>query len=161
MAWKAVVRADGEGEQILFKVGLMTFKATSAETDGHFAFIETVLPPAASVEPHQHPEAEVFYIVEGEFTFWIGDPAEATVCGKGAFLSVPPHVRHAYSNHSNRPGKILGMLAPGGDGGLETFFRQVGVPLQAGDPTPDLTRPVTHLHEDIARRRKATPSDEA
>ena len=23
--------------------------------------------------------------------------------------------------------KILGMLAPGGDGGLETFFRQVGV----------------------------------
>lgn len=161
MSWKAVVRADGEGEQILFKVGLMTFKATSAETDGHFAFIETILPPDASVEPHQHPEAEIFYIVEGEFTFWIGDAQEPTVCGKGAFLSVPPHVRHAYRNHTNLPGKILGMLAPGGDGGLETFFRQVGVPLRAGEPSPDLTQPVAHLHDEIARRRSADRPDKS
>ena len=43
MTWKPIIRADGEGEQILFKVGLMTFKATSVETDGCFAFIETNL----------------------------------------------------------------------------------------------------------------------
>ncbi|MDR6819039.1 quercetin dioxygenase-like cupin family protein [Neorhizobium sp. 2083] len=152
MAWKPVVRPDGEGEKILFKVGLMTFKATSAETDGQFAFIETILPPGASVEPHQHPEAEVFYILDGQFTFWIGDEP-GTICDKGAFLSVPPQVRHAYHNHTNLPGKILGMLAPGGDGGLETFFRQVGVPLSDGDEAPDLTRPVAVLHEEIARRR--------
>jgi quercetin dioxygenase-like cupin family protein len=153
VTWKPIIRADGEGEQILFKVGLMTFKATSAETDGRFAFIETILPPGASVEPHQHPEAEIFFILEGEFTFWIGDEQQRTTCSKGAFLSVPPHVRHAYENHTNAPGKILGMLTPGGDGGLETFFRQVGVPLREGDEVPDLTRPVGFLHEEIARRR--------
>ena len=153
MTWQPVVRAEGEGERILFKVGLMTFKATSAETDGHFAFIETVLPPGASVEPHQHPEAEVFYIVEGAFEFWVGDDAQPKVCGKGAFLSVPPHVRHAYRNHTGAPGKILGMLAPGGDGGLESFFRQVGAPLRDGEEAPDLTQPVATLHAEIARRR--------
>lgn len=151
MSWKPIIRADGDGERILFKVGLMTFKATSAETDGRFAFIETILPPGASVEPHQHPEAEIFYILEGEFTFWV-DGQEA-ICGKGAFLSIPPHVRHAYSNHTDLPGKILGMLAPGGDGGLETFFRQIGVPLNDGDEIPDMARPVSFLHADIAQRR--------
>ena len=153
MAWQPVVREEGEGERILFKVGLMTFKATSAETDGHFAFIETILPPGASVEPHQHPEAEVFYIVDGEFTFWVGNDELGRICGKGAFLSVPPHVRHAYRNHTGAPGKILGMLAPGGDGGLETFFRQVGVPLGDADAVPDLTQPVASLQSEIARRR--------
>lgn len=156
MTWQAVVRAEGEGERILFKVGLMTFKATSAETDGHFAFIETILPPGASVEPHQHPEAEMFYIVEGAFEFWVGDDTQAKVCGKGAFLCVPPHVRHAYRNHTGAPGKILGMLAPGGDGGLESFFRQVGVPLGEADAVPDLTQPVASLHAEIARRRGAS-----
>lgn len=157
MQWKPVMRAQGEGEQILFKVGLMTFKAASTETNGQFAFIETILPPGARVEPHQHPAAEVFYILDGEFTFWIGEDPQGTKCGKGAFLSVPPHVRHAYWNHTNVPGKILGMLAPGGDGGLETFFRQVGVPLTEGDEVPDLNQPVEHLHQEIARRRNSSP----
>ncbi|WP_132572346.1 cupin domain-containing protein [Rhizobium sp. IY2] len=143
----------------MFKVGLMTFKATSAETNGQFAFIETILPPGARVEPHQHPEAEVFFILDGEFTFWIGDEEEATTSGKGAFLSVPPYVRHAYWNHTDVPGKILGMLAPGGNGGLETFFRQVGVPLHEGDDIPDLTRPVDFLHEEIERHRNRPHQD--
>ena len=157
MTWKPVIRQEGEGERILFKVGLMTFKAASSETDGHFAFIETILPPGANVEPHQHPEAEIFYVLDGEFTFRIGD-GPPVICGKGAFLSVPPHVRPAYENHTGVPGKILGMLAPGGDGGLETFFRQVGVPLKEEDQVPDLSRPVGFLHEEIGRRRNTNAS---
>jgi hypothetical protein len=51
MSWQTVVRRPGEGERVLFKVGLMTFLATSAETDGHVALLETVLPPSAAVEP--------------------------------------------------------------------------------------------------------------
>jgi len=38
MPWHPVIRHEGEGEKILFKVGLMTFKANSGETDGQFAF---------------------------------------------------------------------------------------------------------------------------
>lgn len=158
MAWQVVARPGGAGEQVLFKVGLMTFKATSAETNGQFAIIETVLPPGARVEPHQHPEVETFYVLQGEFTFWVGEEPTPIVAGPGAFLCVPPQVRHAYHNHMDRPGRILGMLMPGGDGGLETFFRQVGVPVRGPEDVPDLNQPVEHLQAEIARRREAAPS---
>ena len=131
----------------------MTFKATSAETDGQFAFIETILPPGADVEPHQHPEAEVFYVLEGEFAFWVGEASEPKVCGPGSFLCVPPHVRHAYKNPTDEAGRMLGMLAPGGDGGLESFFRQMGVAIEHDEEVPDLQQPVEHLRAVIAERR--------
>ena len=156
MPWQTIVRRPGEGEQILFKVGLMTFRATSAETDGQFALIETVLPPGAAVEPHQHPEAEWWYVLAGEFRFVIGEPAEEVVVGPGTFVSVPPHVRHAYEHVGRIAGRLLGMLLPGGDGGLETFFRQVGVPVRGPADVPDLSQPVAHLQAVIADRRGRT-----
>lgn len=156
MPWQTVVRRPGEGEQVLFKVGLMTFLATSAETDGHFALLETVLPPGASVEPHQHPEAEWWYVLAGEFRFSIDDPAREVTAGPGTFLSVPPHVRHAYEHRGATAGRLLGMLLPGGAGGLETFFRQVGVPVRTAADVPDLNQPVAHLQTVIAERRAGT-----
>jgi quercetin dioxygenase-like cupin family protein len=153
MSWQTVVRRPGEGEQILFKVGLMTFLASSTETGGTFALLETVLPPGAAVEPHQHPEAEWWYVLAGEFSFAIGDPAEVVIAGPGTFLSVPPHVRHAYEHQGQTAGRLLGMLLPGGAGGLEAFFRQVGVPVRGPADIPDLDQPVAHLQAVIAERR--------
>lgn len=156
MSWQPVVRQPGGGEQILFKIGLMTFKASSADTDGQFVVCETVLPPGAAVEPHQHPEAEWFYVLSGEFAFWVGDAAEGgepIVCGPGAFVSVPPHVRHAYEHRGATAGRILGMMMPGGSGGLESFFRQMGVPIRGPEDVPDLDQPVAHLRDVIGRRR--------
>jgi quercetin dioxygenase-like cupin family protein len=150
------VRRPGKGEQVLFKVGLMTFLATSAETDGHFALLGTVLPPGAAVEPHQHPEAAWWYVLAGEFRFTIGDPGEAVVAGPGTFPNVPPHVRHAYEHRGQTAGRLLGMLLPGGDGGRETFFRQVGVPVRTAADVPDLHQPVAHLQAVIAARRAGT-----
>jgi quercetin dioxygenase-like cupin family protein len=139
---------------LLFKVGLMTFKATSAETDGHFALIETVLPPGASVEPHAHPEAEWWYVLDGDFQFVIGDENAVVVVGPNSFISAPPHVRHSYAHLGKTAGRLLGMLLPGGDGGLETFFRQVGVAVTNPSDVPDLDQPVTHLQAVIAARRR-------
>ncbi|MBM3774199.1 MAG: cupin domain-containing protein [Acidobacteria bacterium] len=112
MGWQTVIQRPGEGEKLLFKIGLMTFKASSAMTDGNFVFIETELPPGAAVEPHQHPEAEVFYILSGEFDFYIGGD-DPIACGPGTFLSVAPHVRHAYRYSGQQAGRILGMMMPG------------------------------------------------
>lgn len=154
MSWQAIIRRPGEGERLLFKVGLMTFKATSAETDGEFALIETVLPPGASVEPHSHPEAEWWYVLEGEFQFVIGGDDGVVIAGPNTFLCAPPHVRHSYTYLGQTAGRLLGMLLPGGDGGLESFFRQMGLPVADPGDIPDLDRPVSHLQEVIAERRR-------
>jgi quercetin dioxygenase-like cupin family protein len=161
MGWKMIIRRPGEGEQILFKIGLMTFKASSAETDGQFALLETVLPPGARVEAHSHPEAEWFYILASEFRFRVGDPLEEVVVGPGAFLCVPPHVRHEYEHLGDTAGRLLGMMLPGGAGGLESFFRQVGVPVNGPDEIPDLDRPVGHLQAAIRSRRSGIAEQSA
>ena len=155
MAWEQVVRLPGDGEQILFKVGLMTFKASSTETDGAFAMIETVLPPGASVELHAHAEAEWWYVLDGSFSFTLGNEHRQQLAERGSFLCAPPHIPHAYSNVGTAAGRLLGMLLPGGDGGLETFFRQVGVPVRSPADIPDLNKPIQHLLDVIAARRSA------
>ena len=153
MAWEAIVLQPFEGEKRLFKIGLMTFKARSAQTDYQFAFIETQLPPGANVQPHHHPEAEMFYIVDGQFDFWIGDTSRPVSCAVGAFICVPPHVKHAFANTGKSAGRIFGMLAPGSDDGLESFFRSMSIPINNPEEVPDLNQPVEHVQEIIAERR--------
>ncbi|SIO16416.1 Cupin domain-containing protein [Singulisphaera sp. GP187] len=153
MSWEPVIRQSGEGEKILFKIGLMTFKVSSAQTNGHFMISETELPPKASVEPHHHPEAEVFYILSGQFIFYVSDMNRPTPCGPGAFVCVPPHVLHAFANSGDSSGRILGLMMPGGSDGLESFFRQVGVPVVWDKDVPDLNQPVEHLQAVIAERK--------
>ncbi len=96
--WETVILNEGEGEKILFRIGLMTFKVSSSQTNDNFMICETELPPEANVEPHSHHEAETFYILEGEFTFLVEGIDEPRICKKGAFVSVPPHITHSFIN---------------------------------------------------------------
>jgi len=153
MSWESIVLQPFEGEKRLFKIGLMTFKAPSSKTDGQFAFIETQLPPGSNVERHHHPEAEMFYIVEGLFDFWIGDMSAPVSCGPGAFICVPPEMEHAFANTGTRAGRIFGMLAPGSHNGLESFFRTMSIPITDVNEVPDLNQPVEHVQAVIADRR--------
>lgn len=157
--WKPIVLQKDEGEKILFRVGLMTFKAASADTANQFMISETILPPGANVEPHKHSEAETFYIVEGEFTFYVEDMSKPVLCGKGAFLSVPPNVLHSFVNHTPTQGKILGMMMPGGTKGLESLFRQFGVVIKSDEQIPDLNQPISHTVEILAKLRNEQPDE--
>jgi quercetin dioxygenase-like cupin family protein len=159
-SWKPVVLHAGEGEKILFRIGLMTFKVSSAQTADHFMICETTLPPGAGVDPHAHPEAETFYILEGEFTFYITDMQAPILCKKGAFISVPPHVEHCFKNTGGVKGEILGTMSPGGANGLESLFRIMGVTLTDKDQIPDLNKPVEHLLDTISQLRKGRESNE-
>ena len=151
---QAVILNDGEGEKILFRIGLMTFKVASAQTADQFMVCETELPPGAHVEPHAHPEAETFYILEGEFSFTVEGMVGSRTCKKGAFVSVPPQVTHSFRNSGDKKGKILGTMTPGGAQGLESLFRSFGVTLSAADPIPDLDEPVEKLLEALDQLRK-------
>ena len=151
--WETVILNEGEGEKILFRIGLMTFKVSSSQTNDNFMICETDLPPEANVEPHSHPEAETFYILEGEFTFLVDGFNEPKICKKGAFVSVPPYVTHSFKNSGGRKGKIFGTMTPGGAAGLESLFRNFGVKVSNDDIIPDLNRPVEHLIQEIDRLR--------
>lgn len=152
--WEPVILHEGEGEKILFRIGLMTFKVSSSQTADNLMICETELPPEANVEPHAHPEAETFYILEGKFTFYVEDMHTPIVCTKGAFISVPPNISHSFKNSGGTKGKILGTMTPGGAQGLESLFRTFGVPLAPEDTIPDLNQPVAHLLNSLHELRE-------
>ncbi|CAN5168767.1 hypothetical protein BH23BAC2_BH23BAC2_15660 [soil metagenome] len=153
--WNAVVLKGGEGEKILFRIGLMTFKTSSSMTNNNFVICETELPPGANVDEHIHSEAETFYILEGQFTFFVDNMKNPINCTKGAFISIPPNVKHAFKNSGSQSGKILGTFFPGGPNGFESLFRTMGIKLNDTDEIPDLNKPVEHLLNAMARMKES------
>ena len=95
-----------------------TYKAIGAETAGNFAMLEQVVPPGHGPRKHVHRrEEESFYILQGEFTFEVGD--ETIVASAGSFVLGPRNVPHRFWNSGSSPGKFLLIISPAG---LEPFF---------------------------------------
>lgn len=95
----------------------MRLLAASGATNGAFALGEFEGGPGAWTIPHVHRACEEsFYVVEGAFTFTVGEGTIAA--GPGAFLMVPrgsPHTIQAKKEH----GRFLTLWTPGG---LEELF---------------------------------------
>ncbi|HSI41962.1 MAG TPA: cupin domain-containing protein [Xanthobacteraceae bacterium] len=107
---------------------LVTFRATSADTEGSFSLVEAVTAPGQGTPPHlQRDDAEAFYVLEGTFDFLIG--GRTVRGGPGSFHYVPRGVPHGFANAGDAPARMLIINLPGGL--HENFF------VEAGDPVPD------------------------
>src|SRR5207244_2530636 len=113
----SVVRR-GEGEH-LSSIGMLGLSDT--QTGRGFEVIEYSGPATPPPHVHKHHD-EVFYIVQGSFSFVIGhDPVEAP---EGTLVFVPRSTRHGFTVE---PGsRALLFIIPGG---LEGFFRDLGAGL--------------------------------
>jgi quercetin dioxygenase-like cupin family protein len=117
----------------------LTVRATAEETGGTFEVYELGIPVGRVREavgdgppPHVHREhEEAFYIVEGEFTFILGD--ERALAPKGALVVVPRGARHGFSG---KPGSRALVLAI--PGGLAGFFEELGAGLATGHTDAEL-----------------------
>ena len=72
-------------------------------------------------------EDELFYVVEGEHVFRVGD--EDFRAGPGAVVFAPRHVPHAHRRAVPRAGRFLTMVSPAG---FEGFFRELSAAESAG-----------------------------
>jgi hypothetical protein len=77
---------------------------------------------------HRHKEQEAFLVLEGEFTFQIGD--QLIAASPGAFVNIPSLLFHVWKNTGDSPGRLLTLAMPGG---MEQFF------IEAGHPVTDTT----------------------
>ena len=130
----------GEGEALWFAGGLLTYKATGAQTTGHLALAEVHAPKDAGSPRHRHHhEDEAWYILDGDLTFWLGGQ-QRTASG-GAFVFGPRGVDHRFRVDSSEA-RFLLLLTPSG---FEDFTRTCGSPATALTmPPPDL--PPRHAH---------------
>jgi quercetin dioxygenase-like cupin family protein len=101
-------------------------------TGGAFALLEE-LPPLLDTPLHVHrDEDELFYVLEGEHVFQVGD-AEYSV-GPGGLVFAPRGVPHAQRRVVPSEGRHLVLVTPGG---FEGFFRALADAEASGTIGPD------------------------
>jgi mannose-6-phosphate isomerase-like protein (cupin superfamily) len=127
---------------------ILTFKATSEDTNGQYTLFELRVDPEIGPPPHiHHREDEAFYIQEGELEFHLGD--QTVIATPGTFLYSPKGHLHHFKNITNQRAKMLVWCMPAG---IEKYFAEVGVPVD--DPEAP-SRPATP--EAIERVLAAAP----
>jgi mannose-6-phosphate isomerase-like protein (cupin superfamily) len=135
-----------EGRALWHLGALMTFKALGTETGGQFWALEGMADARMAVPLHSHSrEDEIWYVVEGEITFTIGD--QRRTVGPGGFAYIPRNTPHTFQIRSGTA-RWFGFGTPAG---LDTWFFETGVPAErlelppATLPMPDVATIVASL----------------
>jgi mannose-6-phosphate isomerase-like protein (cupin superfamily) len=138
--------ADQEGRALWHLGALLVFKALGAETNGQSWALEGLADRQMAVPLHAHSrEDEIWYVLDGEIRFIIGD--ESRVGGPGSFVYIPRNVPHTFQVISETA-RWFGVGTPAG---LDEWFFATGVPAQAltlppaPDGPPDIDAIVTSL----------------
>jgi quercetin dioxygenase-like cupin family protein len=98
----------------------ITVLASASDTRGVLGAVEVASPSGAAPPLHvHHREDEAFYVLEGEYTVFVGDDMIAGV--PGTWVWGPRDVPHGYQVHSPR-GRHLSLTMPAG---FEAFFEEV------------------------------------
>jgi len=135
---RPLVVQPGDG-QALPRIPL-SVRLSGAATAGRLEVYESRRPDgpaAAPPPPHVHREhEELFYILEGRFTFVLGH--ETTIVEAGSLIFVPRGTRHGFTPE---PGaRLLVVTIPAG---LEGFFRELGEGLVAGRSDSEIRAALT------------------
>ena len=98
---------------------ILDVKVSGKDTDGDLAIFEqTSLSPGRGTPLHVHPKQdEIFYVLEGEYGFAVGNDKFRLKKGESIFL--PRQVPHSWVQLSEQ-GKMTVTLQPAGK--LENFF---------------------------------------
>lgn len=76
--------------------GLWTPLVTAEETSSSYSIIEQLMPQQAGPPPHVHETSEeVFYLLEGEVRFQLGD--SVVDARSGQLVRIPRHTPHAFA----------------------------------------------------------------
>jgi len=145
-ALTALVVGARNGRSLWHLGALLTFKALGAETDGRFWALEGLADKNMAVPLHIHThEDEVWYVLEGEIHFTVGD--EMRVAGPGTFAFIPKGVAHTFQIRSDTA-RWFGFGTPAG---LDQWFFETGEPAGAltlpppPDSPPDVAMIVASL----------------
>ena len=120
------------GERLVFGEIVIVIRVPAESTGGAFAIVEEV-EPMADTPAHVHErEDELFYVLEGEHVYRVGD--EEHRVGPGGLVFAPRGIPHSQRRVLPGVGRQLVLLSPGG---LEGFFRELAAADQAGTLGPE------------------------
>jgi len=116
---------SGTSERLILGTDVLTVLATSAETGGALFAVEIRMPPGGGPPVmHRHQPGEVYYVTEGEFTFYtggFGSPAQRVNVGVGETVALAGGTPHTIRNESDADAVAFVVHAPGAP--MENFSR--------------------------------------
>ena len=125
------IQADG-GERLVFGEVVVVVRVPAESTGGAFAMLEEP-PPMVDTPLHVHErEDELFYVLEGEHEYQVGD--EEFRVGPGGLVFAPRGLPHSQRRVVAGEGRQLVLVSPGG---FEGFFRELTAAHDAGTLGPD------------------------
>jgi mannose-6-phosphate isomerase-like protein (cupin superfamily) len=124
------LEAEG-GERLRFGEVEVVVRAASDTTGGAFTIFEENEPVDTRLHVHEN-EDELFYVLEGEHVFQVGD--RQFQAGPGGLVFAPRDVPHAQRRVVPRTGRVLVLTSPAG---FEGFFRELAEADRAGAIGPD------------------------
>jgi mannose-6-phosphate isomerase-like protein (cupin superfamily) len=99
--------------------------ATTAQTNGALFAVEIRMPPGGGPPVmHRHDPGEVYSVLEGEFTFYVGDPGgqvERITAGAGRVMPLAGGTPHTIRNETDADAVAFVVHAPGAP--MEHFSR--------------------------------------
>ena len=98
--------------------------ASGETTKGEYALMEQLCPKDSGPPPHTHTQREMFYILDGQITFLVGD--ETITAGAGSFVNVPPGAIHSFRVDSETA-HVLNSYTPSG---FERLIRETSRPAE-------------------------------
>ncbi len=133
---------DRFNEPILYRgVNPNHVKISAKDTGGLLSMFEYEGFVKMGPELHVHfDQDEVFYVIEGEFLFQVGDDKQTLKAGDTIFL--PRKVPHTWLQLSDK-GKLIYLLQPAGK--LENFFKKMNAFKRP--PTTDEIQNVMNEHD--------------
>jgi quercetin dioxygenase-like cupin family protein len=125
------IRTAQDGEKRWFYGGaVLTWRATSQETDGAFSLWEASMVQGKVTPLHTHPADETMYVLDGEILMHM-DGQQSHV-EAGGLVFAPRGAPHAFMVLSD-VARLLTLHTPGS---CEAFYRAASEPMSAGQSTP-------------------------
>ena len=88
----AMIMSPTDGRVLEVLGDRVVIKSAGSDTEGRFALLEFTSPKGGGAPPHRHPWREGYWVLEGEFEFFIdGERRKFT---PGSWLVVPPGAAH-------------------------------------------------------------------
>jgi quercetin dioxygenase-like cupin family protein len=142
-----VTRGPNEGRSISVVGDTYRILIGGKDTNGAFATIDMLVPPGGGPGPHAHPDIEEsFYVIEGEIE--VTSEFGRYTATKGSFITIPKGgLIHSFKNTTNKLAHLLCTVVPAG---LETFFEEIGQPVQ-----PEQFLPPPVMDADSVRKLQA------
>jgi mannose-6-phosphate isomerase-like protein (cupin superfamily) len=99
--------------------GRAKIKVGVDDTAGSLTIFESLRPAGDPGGPllHKHLFDEAFYVLEGEYTFQVGE--RLVEASTGSFVYIPGGTTHTFRHSGNGDGRMLTVCSPGG---IEAMF---------------------------------------